>query len=39
LHIYSPPLHVMGTYSLTADETDDYEDPVFRFQFMGGAGI
>lgn len=41
LHIYSPPLHVMGTYSLTTDEAEaeDYEDPVFRFEFMGGAGI
>ena len=37
LHIYSPPLLVMGTYSLTDDVVDDFADPVF--EFCHGDGI
>lgn len=37
LHIYSPPLMVMGTYSLTDEMVDDFADPVF--EFCDGDGI
>ncbi|MCB9853738.1 MAG: cysteine dioxygenase family protein [Phycisphaerales bacterium] len=37
LHIYSPPLHVMGTYSLTDDFVGDFADPVL--EFCHGDGI
>lgn len=39
LHIYSPPLHKMGTYSLTSREMGEFIDPVCEFEFSGGAGI
>jgi len=39
LHIYSPPLHKMGTYSLTSREMGEFVDPVCEFEFSGGAGI
>jgi cysteine dioxygenase len=37
LHIYSPPLLVMGTYSLTNTRVGNFSDPVF--EFCEGAGI
>ena len=37
LHIYSPPLLVMGTYSLTDDRVGEYV-PTFH-EFTHGAGI
>lgn len=37
LHIYSPPLLVMGTYSLTDPERKEFVDPIF--EFVSGAGI
>jgi cysteine dioxygenase len=37
LHIYSPPLLRMGTYSLTDDSVSDWEDPVYAFTL--GLGI
>ncbi|HEY3242315.1 MAG TPA: cysteine dioxygenase family protein [Phycisphaerae bacterium] len=37
LHIYSPPLLVMGTYSLTDGRVGEFADPVF--EFAQGAGI
>ncbi len=37
LHIYSPPLHVMGTYSLTSKNHEEFADPVHSF--CDGAGI
>jgi cysteine dioxygenase len=37
LHIYSPPLLVMGTYSLTDALVGEFADPVF--EFAHGAGI
>ncbi len=37
LHVYSPPLLVMGTYSLTDAHVEDFIDPVF--EFTAGAGI
>jgi cysteine dioxygenase len=37
LHLYSPPLRVMGQYSLQSTETTDFLDPVFEFSL--GAGI
>ncbi len=37
LHIYSPPLLVMGTYSLTDDIVGEFADPVF--EFCHGDGI
>ncbi len=37
LHIYSPPLLVMGTYSLTDDHVGDFVPPVH--EFTHGAGI
>jgi len=39
LHIYMPPLHNMGTYSLTSLQTGEFTDPVCEFEFNGGAGI
>ena len=36
LHIYSPPLLVMGTYSLTSGSVGEFADPVFEFCFGGG---
>ena len=37
LHIYSPPLLMMGTYSLTDDRVGEYVPPVH--EFTHGAGI
>lgn len=37
LHVYSPPLMVMGTYSLTDDAVEDFLDPIF--EFAAGSGI
>lgn len=37
LHVYSPPLHVMGTYSLTDPVRKEFIDPIF--EFVSGAGI
>jgi cysteine dioxygenase len=37
LHIYSPPLLVMGKYSLTTGTVTDFTDPVFEFSH--GTGI
>ena len=37
LHIYSPPLLAMGTYSLTDDRVGEYVPPVH--EFTHGAGI
>lgn len=37
LHIYSPPLHVMGTYSLISGNVGEFADPVF--EFCHGDGI
>ena len=37
LHIYSPPLLVMGTYSLTKTAVGVFEDQIY--DFSGGAGI
>lgn len=37
LHIYSPPLLVMGTYSLTSTKVGEFADRIF--EFCEGAGI
>lgn len=37
LHIYSPPLIKMGTYSLTDSQVREFVDPVFEFSH--GSGI
>lgn len=37
LHIYSPPLIVMNTYSLTDNRISEFSDPIF--EFCHGAGI
>lgn len=37
LHIYSPALLVMGTYSLTGNTRKEFTDPVYTFS--DGAGI
>jgi len=37
LHVYSPALLVMGTYSMTDATRSDYTDPVYAF--VDGAGI
>ncbi|MCS7034769.1 MAG: cysteine dioxygenase family protein [Phycisphaerae bacterium] len=37
LHIYSPPLLVMGTYSLTSTRVNEFTDRVY--EFCEGAGI
>lgn len=37
LHVYSPPLLVMGTYSLYDTAVGEFADPVF--EFCHGAGI
>ena len=37
LHVYSPPLHVMGTYSLTDGSVGEFADPIF--EFCHGDGI
>ncbi len=37
LHVYSPPLLVMGTYSLYDTSVGEFADPVF--EFCHGAGI
>ena len=37
LHIYSPPLLVMGQYSLTDPEVREFKDEVYAF--TEGAGI
>jgi cysteine dioxygenase len=36
LHIYSPPLLVMGQYSLTEPVVGEFADPVFDFALGGG---
>ncbi len=36
LHIYSPPLLVMGQYSLTTTQVTDFVDPVFEYSLGGG---
>ena len=36
LHIYSPPLLVMGQYSLTDPLVGEFKDPVFDFALGGG---
>ena len=37
LHVYSPPLLVMGTYSLTDSVRKEFVDPIH--EFAAGAGI
>lgn len=37
LHIYSPPLLRMGTYSLTDSSVQEEDDPIFEFSL--GSGI
>lgn len=37
LHIYSPPLLVMGTYSLTSTNVGEFADKIY--EFSEGAGI
>jgi cysteine dioxygenase len=37
LHIYSPPLLVMGTYSLTKTTVGEFDDRIY--DFSEGAGI
>ena len=37
LHVYSPPLLKMGTYSLTDTRVGEFVDPIF--EFAHGAGI
>ncbi|MCH8829064.1 MAG: cysteine dioxygenase family protein [Planctomycetes bacterium] len=36
LHIYSPPLLVMGQYPLTDSGVTDFADPVFEYSLGGG---
>lgn len=36
LHIYSPPLLVMGQYSLMSTQVTDFVDPVFEYSLGGG---
>ena len=36
LHIYSPPLLVMGQYSMTEPAVGEFADPVFEFALGGG---
>jgi cysteine dioxygenase len=36
LHIYSPPLFVMGKYSLTEPMVSEFTDPVVEFALGGG---
>ena len=36
LHIYSPPLLVMGQYSLMTAQVSDFVDPVFEYSLGGG---
>lgn len=36
LHIYSPPLLVMGQYSLTEAVVGEFADPIFEFALGGG---
>jgi cysteine dioxygenase len=36
LHVYSPPLLVMGSYSLTEDRVVDFVDPIHEFSQGGG---
>ena len=36
LHIYSPPLLVMGQYSMTASTVAEFADPIFDFALGGG---
>ena len=36
LHVYSPPLLVMGKYSLTDSEIGEFTDPVFEYAMGGG---
>jgi cysteine dioxygenase len=36
LHVYSPPLMVMGQYSLTDPVVSEYADPIFDFALGGG---
>lgn len=37
LHVYSPPLLVMGTYSLTSTRVGSFQDRIY--EFCEGAGI
>ena len=39
LHIYSPPLRTMGTYSLTDAQVRHVEEPIFIPEWCDGAGI
>ena len=36
MHIYSPPLLVMGQYSLTDPVVGEFADPIFEFALGGG---
>jgi cysteine dioxygenase len=36
LHVYSPPLLVMGTYSLTEPTIAEFNDPIVEFALGGG---
>ena len=36
LHVYSPPLLVMGQYSLTDPMVGEFADPIFDFALGGG---
>lgn len=36
LHVYSPPLLVMGQYSLMTTHVSDFRDPVFEYSLGGG---
>jgi cysteine dioxygenase len=39
LHVYSPPLLSMGTYTLSGKEVRSFEDPVFDNRLVDGGGI
>lgn len=39
LHVYSPPLLSMGTYTLAGNEVKTFQDPVFDNSLLDGAGI
>lgn len=39
LHVYSPPLLTMGTYSLYDTSVGEFTDPVFQDLLLDGAGI
>ena len=36
LHVYTPPLLTMGTYSLTDTTVLEFEDPIYEFCHGGG---